>query len=80
MKRVLLTGVVWALLGGLVAYIGVTRIFVCRTRGGPVEGGFYDVLCGSPNVLLALLWGIPIGLGLGVIAGLAFLRVRPSSN
>ena len=78
MKRVVLAGAVGALLGGLAAYIGATRIFVCRTRGGPLDGGFYEVLCASPDVVLALLWGIPIGLGLGVVVGLAFSHLRPS--
>ena len=80
MKRVVLAGVVGAILGGLVACIGVTRIFVCRTRGGPMDGGFYEVLCASPDVLRALLWGIPIGLGLGIVVGLAFSHRRLSPS
>jgi hypothetical protein len=80
MKRVVLAGVLGALLGGLVAYIGATRIFVCRTRGGPVDGGFYEVLCASPDVILALLSGIPIGLGVGIVAGLALAHLRPRPN
>ena len=81
MRRVLLTSVVGALLGGLLAYIGATRVFVCDSTGGLlVDDGFYEVLCAPPNGLLAVIWGIPIGLGFGLIVGLILVRSRRRPN
>jgi hypothetical protein len=66
--------VVGAILGGFVAYIGATWVFVCR--GGPGVG---IVSCPEPNILLALLWGVPIGFVVGLLIGFVISR-RLASN
>ena len=65
---ILINGIVGAILGAVVVYIGASfAASACREAGGVVEGGFYTVLCAGPNILLTLLWGGPIGLGIGLL-------------
>jgi hypothetical protein len=70
-----ISGLVGAMLGAVVASIGTTVIFVCRV---PVNQ-YGSIMCPEPDVPLALMWGIPIGLAGGLIAGFVLSR-RLSSN
>ena len=74
-RVLVLSGFLGAILGAAVAYLGATLIFVCRRS----TDAFHFVLCPEPNVPLALMWGMPIGLTVGLIAGFA-LSKRGSSN
>jgi len=66
-------GFAGAILGALIAWFGATQVFVCGP--GPGTG---TVSCASPHVGLALVWGVPIGLVVGVAA--AVLRSRRRSS
>ena len=72
-SRVLVvSGLIGATLGAAVAYIGATRIFTC------VEPNF-EAVCASEGGILAVAWGVRIGLAVGLMAGFALSR-RQSSN
>jgi hypothetical protein len=69
-SRVLaISGLLGAILGAVVAYVGAVQVFVCGD--GPGVG---IPACAEPDVLLAVGWGIPIGLAAGLIAGLTLSR------
>jgi hypothetical protein len=68
---VLISGVVGAILGALVAFVGTTELFVCRETSG-----FGSAVCASENGILAVMWGVPIGLVVGLAIGLAITRSR----
>jgi hypothetical protein len=55
-------GLLGAILGATVAYIGATRIFTCR------EPAFGAVCAGGPPIL-AVAWGVSIGSLVGLVAG-----------
>ena len=74
-RSLIVSGLLGAILGAAVAYIGATFIFVCRGSGDP----FRFVLCPEPNVPLALMWGVPIGLAVGLIAGSVLSRRQSST-
>jgi hypothetical protein len=69
------SGLLGLILGAVVAYIGITVAFVCRV---PVNR-YGSIMCPEPDVPLALMWGAPIGLAVGLIAGFV-LSKRQSSN
>ena len=62
-------GVVGAILGAVVAFIGATQVFVCGDGQGVGTVG-----CPEPDILLALLWGVPIGSVVGLLAGFVVSR------
>jgi hypothetical protein len=69
-----------AILGAVVAYIGVAHVFVCRPVSFTTsDGGVYFADCASPDISLALSWGVPIRLAVGFVIGLV-LSWRASSN
>lgn len=63
------------IVGAVVANIGVTVAFVCRV---PVNQ-YGSIMCPEPDVPLALIWGVPIGLAVGLLAGFVLSR-RQFSN
>jgi hypothetical protein len=62
-----LSAILGAIIGVAFAYVGATRIFTCR------EPAFEAVCAGGPPIL-ALAWGVSVGLVGGLIAGLALSR------
>jgi hypothetical protein len=69
-RVLVVSGSLGALLGAAVAYIGATFVFVCRGSRDP----FHFVLCPVPDVPLLLVWGVPIGLAAGLMAGFVLSR------
>jgi hypothetical protein len=57
-------GVVGAVLGAAVAYIGATRVFICR------DTPTLEAVCAGGFPLLAVAWGAAIGLVVGLLVGL----------
>jgi hypothetical protein len=73
--RILPCGFLGAVLGAVVAYIGAAHVFVCRPLSFTTpDGGTYFADCGSPQIFLALQWGVPIGLAVGLTVGLVISR------
>jgi hypothetical protein len=62
-----------AVLGGTVAYVAATWVFVCRDTIG------FDAVCSSEKGWLAVLWGIPIGALVGIVAGYLVSRMPAHS-
>jgi hypothetical protein len=75
-KAFLVGAIVGAMLGALVAWIGVTLFAGCFEPGQRVV----TPACPSPNVRLALAWGIPIGLALGFLVALLLSRGRAAAR
>jgi hypothetical protein len=71
-RWLLIGGSVGVAIGAAVAHLGATRPFSCDDHS-------FEAACASPNVLLALLWGVPIGLVVGLLAGVVISR-RLASN
>jgi hypothetical protein len=74
------SSLVGAILGAIVAYFGANYVFVCRPVSFTTsEGGVYFADCASPDISLALSWGVPLGLAVGLVIGLILPR-RASSK
>jgi hypothetical protein len=71
----LVSSLVGAILGAIVAYIGAHHVFPCRPVSFTTsDGGVYFADCASPNTALALSWGVPLGLAVGLVIGLILSR------
>jgi len=74
------SSLVGAILGAIVASVGATYVFVCRPVSFTTsDGGVYFADCASPNIALAIAWGVPLGLAVGLVIGLILSR-RASSK
>lgn len=69
-RVLVVSGLLGAIIGATAAYIGATRIFTCRE---PV----FEAVCAGGPPILALAWGVSIGLVGGLIAGLMLWK-RPN--
>lgn len=71
----LVGGVVGASVGALAAVIGSNEVFVCQDNP-PV----LSAACAGGSDILAVMWGVPIGLLVGLAAGLAITWSRRRSD
>jgi gas vesicle protein len=69
LRWLLIGGAVGVAIGAAVACLGATRPITCDDHS-------FEAACASPDVLIALLWGVPIGLVVGLLAGLVVSQRR----
>jgi hypothetical protein len=66
-RVVVSSGLLGAILGAAVAYIGATRIFTC-------SDSTFEAVCAGGYPIIAIAWGVAIGSTIGLAAAFLLLK------